>query len=83
MLYIHYCESCDKVHILNGHKKKCPKCEGALKELPISFLQYTSQNRQERDDLLARFTAGEDISILPHKENPTENRNFRPDDEIV
>ena len=69
MLYIHYCESCNKVHILNGHKTKCPKCNMSLRELPISFLQYTSQSREERDRLLARFTAGEDMPPLQHEGN--------------
>lgn len=52
MLYIHYCEKCEKVHMLNGHKKNCPKCDEPLKELPVSFLQYTSYSLADRAILL-------------------------------
>lgn len=55
MLYIHYCKKCDRVHMLNGHKKKCPKCSMPLKELPISFLQYTALDESERFFYLSRL----------------------------
>ncbi len=55
MLYIHYCEKCEKVHMLNGHKKICPKCEKPLQELPVSFLQYTSYSAEERAFLLEQW----------------------------
>lgn len=55
MLYIHYCEKCEKVHMLNGHKKNCPKCDEPLKELPVSFLQYTSYSLADRAILLEQL----------------------------
>lgn len=54
MLYIHYCEKCKKVHMLNGHKNDCPGCGDSLRELPVSFLQYTSYSSAERADFLKR-----------------------------
>lgn len=55
MLYIHYCQKCERVHMLNGHNKNCIKCETPLAELPISFLQYTSYNSDERVAFLMRL----------------------------
>ena len=55
MLYIHYCETCDIVHILNGHKKSCPKCDAQLNELPLSFLEYTAMNAERRDEYLTEY----------------------------
>lgn len=55
MLYIHYCKKCDHVHMLNGHKKKCPKCSLPLKELPISFIQFTNLSEDERFFYITRL----------------------------
>jgi len=49
MMYIHYCRNCDRIHMLNGHKGSCPACGHSLKELPVSFLEFTNMNTQERD----------------------------------
>lgn len=57
MLYVHYCNACDKVHLLNGHKKSCPRCSGALTELPISFEKYTSLDLDERRHFLTEYKA--------------------------
>ena len=54
MLYIHYCENCDRIHILNGHKTSCPKCDSLLCELPVSFLEYTKKDADERQRLVAQ-----------------------------
>lgn len=55
MLYIHYCKKCDHVHMLNGHKKKCPKCGLTLKELPIYFIQFTNLSEDERFFYITRL----------------------------
>jgi len=48
MMYMHYCKHCQKVHILNGHKTNCPKCDGALSELQVSYLDYIQMTKAER-----------------------------------
>lgn len=48
MMYIHYCPACLKIHMLNGHKQKCPRCEGKLVELNIDYMTYTSMDVNER-----------------------------------
>lgn len=60
MLYVHYCRTCNRAHILNGHKKSCPKCENTLKELPVSFLQFVSYDEFERAILIRRLTKSPD-----------------------
>lgn len=52
MMYIHYCKECQYMHILNGHKSSCPKCNTLLNELNVSYLDYIEMNQQERAELL-------------------------------
>lgn len=52
MMYIHYCGHCHRVHMLNGHKPKCPKCASELIELRISYREYVSMNHPQRESLL-------------------------------
>lgn len=51
MMYIHYCKSCNRIFILNGHKMICPRCVDPLVELRISYLDYVSLNLEEREIL--------------------------------
>ena len=51
MMYIHYCQACNRIHILNGHKSICPSCEQKLTELKISYLEYIELGQEERDKL--------------------------------
>lgn len=55
MLYVHYCITCDKIHILNGHKKFCPACGKKLHELKLTFLQYSTLDDTDRQKLLTRI----------------------------
>ncbi|MCD7805919.1 MAG: hypothetical protein LUH19_01095 [Lachnospiraceae bacterium] len=55
MLYMHYCQNCHYIHMLNGHKTVCPTCSMPLKELTISYLDYTALTREERKDLCLRL----------------------------
>lgn len=55
MMYIHYCKSCQRIHMLNGHKKICPGCHQELTELKLSYLSYTSMDTSERTMLLSRL----------------------------
>lgn len=49
MMYIHYCIHCDRIHMLNGHKASCPACGQPLKELSVSFSEFTNMDAKERD----------------------------------
>lgn len=52
MMYIHYCTSCHKIHMLNGHKITCPKCRHSLSELKIPYMDYIKMGSEERDFFL-------------------------------
>ncbi len=52
MMYIHYCDNCFRLHILNGHKALCPACKNKLIELKMSYLSYVELNATERQTLL-------------------------------
>ena len=49
MMYLHFCKNCNRIHILNGHKLNCPKCDNSLKELQMSYLDYIYLNNNERN----------------------------------
>ena len=49
MMYLHFCKNCNRIHMLNGHKQNCPKCDNLLKELQMSYLDYISLNDTERN----------------------------------
>lgn len=49
MMYVHYCKRCSRIHMLNGHKMYCPKCEQPLTELRIPYMEYVSMDREERE----------------------------------
>ncbi|MBR2037150.1 MAG: hypothetical protein IKK03_02990 [Lachnospiraceae bacterium] len=51
MMYIHYCQACHRIHILNGHKSICPTCERRLMELKISYMEYIELGLEERNQL--------------------------------
>ncbi len=48
MMYIHYCQHCNRIHMLNGHKTNCPKCNSKLAELQIQYLDYVYMNCNDR-----------------------------------
>ena len=48
-------KTCDKIHILNGHKKRCPACGKKLHELKLTFLQYSALDDASRQMLLTRI----------------------------
>lgn len=51
MMYMHYCKSCHRIFMLNGHKMICPKCTDPLTELRISYLDYVHLTLKERAEL--------------------------------
>lgn len=58
MMYIHFCQTCKRIHILNGHKMFCPRCSSILVELQTSYLDYVSYSPLERT-LLAELCQDE------------------------
>ena len=52
MMYVHFCKTCRRIHMLNGHKMTCPKCTQPLTELQITYLEYISFNHTERKQFL-------------------------------
>lgn len=64
MMYMHYCKRCQKVHMLNGHKMSCPRCNAPLTELQISYLDYTDMSKEERTAFEVRLKDFEYLSKL-------------------
>lgn len=54
MMYIHYCTHCARIHMLNGHKVICPKCDSELTELRLSYLEYVSLSAGAQMELSAK-----------------------------
>lgn len=48
MMYIHFCKNCKRIHMLNGHKMFCPRCNQSLTELQMPYLDYVALNATER-----------------------------------
>ena len=55
MMYMHYCKSCHRVYMLNGHKQQCPKCHKVFLELKISY-SYNTLKRVCFVRLYCQFT---------------------------
>lgn len=65
MMYIHYCQTCFRLHILNGHKKRCPACQKSLTELTLPYLTYVEMNYCERKILLEGLKSSDtNIKVL-------------------
>lgn len=52
MMYLHFCKTCNRIHMLNGHKMSCPKCSNSLNELQMPYMDYISLNQEERNHFL-------------------------------
>lgn len=52
MMYMHYCQNCQRIFMLNGHKMICPRCTEPLTELKLSYLDYIHLDQKQRDALL-------------------------------
>ena len=55
MMYMHYCKCCNRIHMLNGHKRSCPSCNESITELKIPYMEYVAMDREQRRLLLARL----------------------------
>lgn len=64
MMYIHYCAACGRIHMLNGHKQSCPRCEGALTELKLDYVTYASYDDTKRSALLQECADPERLDKL-------------------
>lgn len=64
MMYIHYCAACGRIHMLNGHKQHCPRCEGALAELKIDYTTYVSYDDNKREALLTECADPERLAKI-------------------
>lgn len=58
MMYIHYCKTCMRLHILNGHKSLCPACQTLLNELKLPYLSYVEMDNNAREQLLTTLKSG-------------------------
>lgn len=64
MMYLHYCATCARIHILSGHKALCPRCGTHLAELNISFTEYSQMNMAARSLFLKRCQDARHLSHL-------------------
>lgn len=48
MMYMHYCKHCSRIHMLNGHKMCCPRCENTLTELRIPYIEFVYMDPEAR-----------------------------------
>lgn len=64
MMYMHYCKSCQRVYMLNGHKQKCPKCHKGISELKISYMDYVTMNQEARQQFCNTCADDEQLQML-------------------
>lgn len=65
MMYIHYCRTCRRIHMLNGHKSACPNCEHRLTELKISYMDYIEMDTEARTCLLEKLNHSASLQKQP------------------
>lgn len=51
MLYLHFCLSCERIHILSGHHAKCPACDNTVTELSVTYEKYIKLSKSQRESL--------------------------------
>lgn len=64
MMYIHYCKTCNYIHMLNGHKTECPRCENKLTELKTTYFDYVDMGGKEREILLSQCADPEQLKEI-------------------
>lgn len=67
MMYIHYCEYCKRIYMLNGHKRNCNACENEITELNISYLEYVNMNKDQRERLIEKLSDNNVLKELDAK----------------
>ncbi len=63
MLYLHFCLSCERIHILSGHRVKCPACDSTVTELSVTYEKYIKLSKAQRESLIAQCS---DPTYLSH-----------------
>lgn len=66
MLYIHYCENCDYIHMLSGHRLQCPSCNKELLELQISYTEYMAMDAKKREEVQLQCKNPKEREKLSH-----------------
>ena len=56
MLYLHFCSTCKRLHILSGHRITCPACDNSITELSIPYEIYIKMDSTGRESLLNQCT---------------------------
>ncbi len=74
MLYVHYCITCDKIHILNGHKKICPACGKKLHELKLTFCSTVHLTIPTGKNCLRGFMTGFPAELILRKCDNQKNK---------
>ena len=64
MMYMHYCQHCQHLHMLNGHKLICPACQFDLTELKLSYLTYVEMDSKERQYLVERLNTADGLKEM-------------------
>ena len=64
MMYIHFCRTCSRFHILNGHKMSCPACNRALTEMRMPNIDYINMSQREREELMEQCHNEETLKEL-------------------
>lgn len=64
MMYIHYCQFCHRIHMLNGHKTICPTCELKLTELRITYMEYIELDKEQRRHLKDKLLSPRQLATL-------------------
>ena len=54
MMYVHFCQPCNRVFMLNGHNLTCPNCHDNLSELKMPYSNYVTMDMDERKAFKAK-----------------------------
>lgn len=52
---MHWCKTCKRVSMKNGHKTKCPKCGDELVELKVGYMEWTNKPTEEREKFIRKL----------------------------
>lgn len=64
MMYIHFCKTCSRFHILNGHKMTCPACSSPLIEMQMPYMDYVNMNAIQRKQLMEECSNDDSLKKL-------------------
>lgn len=64
MLYLHFCAPCERIHILSGHRFKCPACDSNITELSVTYEKYIKLSRAQRESLLMQCSDPSSLNAI-------------------